>query len=116
MITTLTTFIAQIAVHCIPPASAQVTVDPDIGTTFGLGTADLEQSAIEIVQWLLSVLALVSVVMIIVGGFRWMFSSGNEERIDSAKKTISSAIIGLIIVLLSWAIITFVVSAVTNST
>lgn len=96
-------------------AHAQVTIT-NLGQTFGLGTADLEKTVINIVQWALGLLALVAVVMIIIGGFRWITAAGNEEKIESAKKLISAAVIGLIIVLLAWAIVIFVVGVTTNVT
>lgn len=97
-------------------AHAQVTIDQELGRTFNLGTADLEATVINIVQWALGLLALVAVVMIIIGGFRWITAAGNEEKIESAKKLISAAVIGLIIVLLAWAIVIFVVGVTANVT
>jgi type IV secretory pathway VirB2 component (pilin) len=91
-------------------AAAQIPDDPTIGTTFGMGTADLEDTVIQIVQWVLGFLGLVAVIMILIGGFQWMTAGGNEEKVASAKKIISAAVIGLIIVLLAWAIVIFVIS------
>lgn len=95
-------------------AVAQVNQNPTIGTTFGLGTADLESTVVNIVQWVLGFLGLVAVIMILIGGFQWMTAGGNEEKVASAKKIISAAVIGLIIVLLAWAIVIFVVSQTSN--
>jgi len=86
------------------------------GSTLGLGTADIEQTSINIVQWALGMLGLVAVVMIILGGYKWMTAGGNEESITQAKQLISAAVVGLIIVLLAWAIVIFVVGATTNAT
>lgn len=97
-------------------AVAQVDPNPTIGTTFGLGTADLESTVVNIVQWVLGFLGLVAVIMILIGGFQWMTAGGNEEKVASAKKIISAAVIGLIIVLLAWAIVIFVVSQTSNVT
>ena len=88
----------------------------DLGTSVGLGTADLKDTVVNIIQWVLGILALVAVVMIIIGGFQWMTASGSEERIEKAKKIISSAVIGLIIVLLAWAIVIFVAGTTSNVT
>lgn len=87
-----------------------------IGSQVGLGEADLKETVINIIQWVLGILALVAVVMIIIGGFQWLTSAGNEERIEKAKKVISSAVIGLIIVLLAWAIVIFVANTTANVT
>ena len=97
-------------------ALAQVTIRSELGSTFGLGTADLEQTVISIVQWALGLLALVAVVIIIWGGFTWITAGGNEEKIEKAKKLITAAVVGLIVVLLAWAIVIFVVGVTTNTT
>ena len=88
----------------------------DIGGTLGLGTADLKATVINILQWVLGILALVAVIMIIMGGVWWMTAGGNEEKIEKAKKIISAAVIGLIIVMLAWAIVIFVANTTKNVT
>lgn len=97
-------------------AAAQINPTDTIGTTFGMGTADLEDTVIQIVQWVLGFLGLVAVIMILIGGFQWMTAGGNEEKVASAKKIISAAVIGLIIVLLAWAIVIFVISQTSDVT
>ncbi|MFA6098761.1 MAG: hypothetical protein WCV50_03225 [Patescibacteria group bacterium] len=89
--------------------SAQATINADLGTTFNLGTADLESTVIKIIQWVLGFLGLIAVVFVLYGGFIWMTAGGNEDKISTAKKIISAAVVGLIIILLAWAIVTFVV-------
>ncbi|MFH0829416.1 MAG: pilin [Candidatus Kerfeldbacteria bacterium] len=88
----------------------------DYGGSVGLGTADLKTTAVNIISWLLGIVSLVAVVMIIIGGLLWLTSAGNEERIEKAKKTISSAVIGLILVILAWAIVIFVAGTTKNVT
>lgn len=92
------------------PMMAGAVAGRNYGNTFGLGTADLESTVIKIVQWVLAFLSLIAVIMILIGGFQWMTAGGNEEKVASAKKVISAAVIGLIIILLAWAIVIFVIS------
>ena len=99
----------------LPTAAGALSFE-DLGTTLDLGTSDLKSTVISILQWALGLLALVAVVMIIAGGFMWMTAGGNEEKIEKAKKLISAAVIGLIIVLLAWAIVIFVVGVTGNVT
>lgn len=110
--------LAALAVLFMPfVALAQTTYSiENVGSRVGLGDADLKQTVINIIQWVLGILALIAVVMIIIGGFQWLTSAGNEERIEKAKKVISSAVIGLIIVLLAWAIVIFVAQTTSNVT
>ncbi|MBI4090261.1 MAG: hypothetical protein HY421_02550, partial [Candidatus Kerfeldbacteria bacterium] len=80
----------------------------DIGGSIGLGTADLKSIVFNIIRWLLGVLALVAVSFIGYGGFIWLTAAGNPDRIQKAKRIILNAIIGLVIVILAFAIVSFV--------
>jgi amino acid transporter len=62
------------------------------------------------VNILLSFLGIIFIVLIIIAGFQWMTASGNEEQIANAKKNISNATIGLIIVVSAYAVWAFISS------
>lgn len=51
---------------------------------------------------------LISLFMLMYGGFRFMTSGGSKQDLDLAKKTIVLSIIGLLIVVLSFTIINFI--------
>jgi hypothetical protein len=53
----------------------------------------------------LSIAGLISILMIVIGGFRYITAQGNEEMAESGKKTLQWAIIGLVIILLSYVIV-----------
>lgn len=108
--------IVAIAGFVYPQTASAGLINQGIGSTFGLGTTSLEGTVIRIVQWALGLLALVAVIVIMYGGFIWMTAGGNEEKIAQAKKIITRAVVGLIIVLLSWAIVMFVDNAISNAT
>jgi hypothetical protein len=50
------------------------------------------------------------------GGYTWMTSFGNSQKVDKAKELIVDAIIGLIIILLAYAIAGFVVGELVKAT
>lgn len=62
----------------------------------------------------LGVIGAVSVIMLIWGGLRYIISGGDSKKITDAKNTILYAIIGLIIAVLSYAIINFVLNSISN--
>lgn len=66
----------------------------------------------QIISVMLSFLGLIFIVLIIYAGFRWMTSAGNEDTIAKAKQTMTAAIIGLVIVILAFAITQFVISSI----
>jgi amino acid transporter len=82
----------------------------------GLGTADLKTTVINIIRWALGFMTLLAVVFIIYGGFIWLTAGGDESRVEKAKQIITAAVIGLIIILLAWAIVIFVARTTANVT
>ena len=68
-----------------------------------------------IVNLLSAIVGLVAVIMIIVGGFRYITSGGNDTSVTAAKNTILYAIIGLVVVALAQIIVRFTLSKLTNS-
>lgn len=69
-----------------------------------------KSAIVNIINLALGFLGLIAVIIIIYGGFVWMMSGGQAEKIDNAKKILKNGLIGLVIILLSWGIATFVFS------
>ena len=65
---------------------------------------------------LLFIVGAVSVIMIIIGGFRYVLSGGDSKHVTDAKNTILYAVIGLVVALLAYAAIDFVVNNFSVST
>lgn len=65
---------------------------------------------LNILQAAFAIAAYVAVFYIIKGGFNYMTSAGSSDGMANAKKTITNAVIGLVIVLLSAAIVNTIVS------
>lgn len=63
---------------------------------------------------LLFILGAISVIMIIIGGLRYVISGGNSTAVTAAKNTILYAIVGVIVALLAYAIINFVLNSFTG--
>lgn len=57
---------------------------------------------------------IVAVLMLIIGGFRYVFSQGNEKAVTGAKDTIVYAIIGIIVCLVAYAAVNFVLGQFTQ--
>lgn len=67
---------------------------------------DITQVIFTIIDWVLIVTGAFAVLMLIIGGFRYITSAGNESQVEGAKNTMTFAIIGLVIVLLAYVIAT----------
>lgn len=58
------------------------------------------------------IIGALSVIMIIIGGLRYVLSGGDAAGLKSAKDTILYALVGLVIALLSFGIVGFVITRV----
>ena len=81
-----------------------------------LGSGDVRQTAARIINVALGFLGIIAVVIVLVGGFKYMISGGNEEKTSEAKNLIVSGIIGLAIILSAWAITSFVIGQLLTAT
>jgi hypothetical protein len=79
--------------------------------TTSTGTGNDFNSILKKVINILSVLVgAIAVIMIIIGGFRYVTSAGNDSGVQAAKKTIMYALIGLVVVALAQVIVHFVLN------
>ena len=114
-------FIPSFALAQSRSSAGSLTPD-DLGVTaiensgIKLGGGDVRQTAARIINVALSFLGIISVIIVIVGGFKYMISGGNEEKTSEAKNLIVSGIIGLAIILSAWAITRFVLGSLLTAT
>lgn len=69
-----------------------------------------------IINVALSLIGVVFLALMVYGGYLWMTDRGNSQQVEKAKKLISAAIIGLVIVVSAYAITYFIVSALQEET
>lgn len=60
-----------------------------------------------IVRIILGFTGIIFLILIITSGYQWMTSEGNEENIKKAKKRITNATIGLILIIFAYSIFSF---------
>lgn len=82
----------------------------EIGDIFGLtstGSAEvdkalsLSQIALNVLNFLLSIIGILAIIMIVIGGIMYMVDFGSEKRSEMGKKIIGYAIVGLVVALSS---------------
>lgn len=122
----LMSFVWAIGLLSVVPASAQVTENINADTLWGDGVAqsyndagfsktDPRQTIAKIIKVTLGFLGSIAVILVVLAGFKWMTAAGNEDKIAESKKLMAAAMIGLVIILLSFAITNFVLNAVISS-
>ncbi|TSC84625.1 MAG: Uncharacterized protein G01um101413_9 [Parcubacteria group bacterium Gr01-1014_13] len=122
---TITT-VVLLAVFCLPDlVRAQSIVDPSstlqtgvavISQPLGLPATDIRLIVANIIRIALGLLGIIAVALLIYAGYLWMTAGGNEEQIADAKKFLINTAIGLAIILSAYAIVSFVISKLTDAT
>lgn len=104
-----------IALPCLAKAAPDLGIEYAAGlglTTFG---NDPRVMLVDVVKYILTFLGIFAVVIILLGGFRWMISMGNDDRLAAAKATIGSGMIGLAIILVSFTLVNFIIDTTTTA-
>ncbi len=79
------------------------------GTQYsGLSAEDPRIITVRIINFALSLLGIIAVIIVLYAGFTWMTAGGNDEKVGSAKKILSAAVMGLVIIMASYSIMSFV--------
>ncbi|MEI7819104.1 MAG: hypothetical protein WCI47_03230 [bacterium] len=86
--------------------------DPGQGLDGGAGCGNtggptLTEGLKTVTNTLLFVIGIASVIMIIIGGMRYIFSGGDPKNTAAAKDTVLYAVIGIVVALLAYAIVQF---------
>lgn len=75
--------------------------------------ADDQEGVVEliatVIDWALYISGAIAVVFVIIGGYRYLTSGGNEEQATTGRKTVINALIGLVIIMLAYVIVNVVV-------
>ena len=80
------------------------------GLNNSLNTLDPRTTAGRIINIVLGLLGVIAVGIIIWGGFVYLTSNGEEEKVTKAKNLLKNGVIGLLIILASWGIASFILS------
>ena len=81
-----------------------------------LGNRDLKATIASIINLILSFLGVLAVLIILLGGFKWMTSQGSSDKVDEAKKLIGEGVVGLVIIFAAYAIASFVLNQLYTAT
>ncbi len=86
-----------------------------VGQTVQLPDTDPRIIAARLINIVLGFLGVVLLVIILYAGFLWMTAGGDAAKVDKAKAWLRNGIIGVIIILFSWAIASFIINSLINA-
>lgn len=106
---------AQESTSTLTPPAIEKSVNPtmkermkNVGAAAGFTTDESIASAPRIVGVIISAFisftGLIFIALMVIAGYGWMTSNGNEEKIKKSVSTIKASVIGLIVALSAWAV------------
>ena len=78
---------------------------PPVIVTNPSGSSSVSELVGKVLEWVLGVAGSIALFMLIAGGIMYITSTGDEQKIATAKKIINWTILGLIVILASYSII-----------
>lgn len=109
-------FLMATLVYVSPVVGAEMTLESGVAAAEGTG---VPQTLVgngglvsQIINILLFAIGIISVIMIIIGGLRYVISGGNSTAVTAAKNTILYAIVGLVVAIFAFAIINWVLDSI----
>ena len=101
-------------------AAALAQTTADFGVTYGSYTGltgeDIRVTIAKIIRIALGFLGTIALLITLYAGFLWMTAGGEVEKIDKAKKTLTGGVIGLVIIMTAFAIVSFVLNGLVDAT
>lgn len=115
-----------VALPAVVSIQANVSAATEVGISDGANAAKGKgvASTIEgdngifrtIVNILLFIVGAVAVIMLVIGGLRYVTSNGDQNAVTGAKNTILYAIIGIVVAFLAYAAVNFVITQLSTNT
>ena len=84
----------------------------ETGSTLSNNFGSIQQIITFAFNFVVSIAGVIFIIMMLVGGIQYLTAAGNEESLGKAKGTMIQSIVGLIVVLSSWAIGTWILGTV----
>lgn len=88
----------------------------DASTGLRCNETSIPQIFRTIINWALGIAFGIAVIFLIIGGFRYITAGGNEESVAKGKSSVINALIGIVIIVLSYVIVNVVANLVTGNT
>jgi len=80
-----------------------------IGNIGGTNQSDLMTLIYGVINWAVGIAALICVVVLIFSGYKYITAAGDEQKVESATKTLTFAIIGLVVCFIAVILVKFVI-------
>ncbi|MFA6436995.1 MAG: pilin [Candidatus Paceibacterota bacterium] len=102
----------------VPVAVFAAPIDPSVGPPPGtiddLTADDVVRIIINIRNWFAGIVLIIAVAAVLVSAFMFMTAGGDDKKVDIAKKILKNAVIGIVVALLAFGIVSLISSTLND--
>ncbi len=110
--------VAAVVALTLAPLAVSALSLPSCNSLHGINCSSANGSVTGLILYVINIMlgiaGLIAVLFLIIGGFWYITSAGNEETAEKGKGTVINAIIGIVIIILSYVVVNVVSGLVTN--
>ena len=88
--------------------SPTTTGSPSLPNPLGSNDINLVKVVLRVLQIILAAVDIFALFMVILGGFEFLISAGNPNMVKKAKDTLVWAIVGILVITLSYSVLKFI--------
>lgn len=97
--------ISALAFFVFPVSAYAASFVPRASPTNLPGTGDFGLLLTQVVNYFIGIVGLIAVLMLVIGAYYYLTSGGDEQKVEKGKQTIVYAIIALVIIAISFALV-----------
>ncbi len=90
-----------------------------LSSIFGSGAGTRSRSVPELLAYIIKILlvlsGIIAILFVIIGGYQYITSGGNAETATKGQRTVTNAVIGIVIIILSYVIVNAVVNTISRN-
>jgi len=82
----------------------------------GLSTTDVRTTIVRVIRAILGFLGIAALIIILIGGVKWMTAGGSDDKVGEAQKYIGYGVIGITVIFVAYALTIFVFNVIFRAT
>jgi len=90
------------------PTGSGPSVDPPPEIIENLEADDVVRIIVNVRNWFAGIVLIIAVAVVLFAGFLYMTAGGDDKKVETAKKTLLNGIIGIVVALFAYGIVTLI--------
>jgi len=113
--TNILTFLLLVTYFLVFSPIALAALSVDMPTSSGLPSAGIKDILVNILKWMLGIVGIIALISFVISGMQYFFAVGDERNMEAAKRNFVYSILGIIVALSGYIIVSAINMALNAS-